>query len=761
MARQKLATTRKQDKESMSNYDEEKDKPDAPTMVRSRGQLSSSYAPGAFFTFEGGMGSCIAMPDPSSAAHQANIPLAVKDQILMRFDDAVKSWFDNAMNSIIRQPTQPQVTAEQCIDSSLLNNDKNAIRAMDRGRYIFVNPVKMGYAPAPLTFVCNHCGRFRSFENSRDFAKTSKSRLNMKCSKVDAQCQWRQLDVIFVHWSGNWEPVRPGKWDWDSNNNKIREPIDRCSFCHESDFILETSHSQSSIGKWFFRCSKCGNPDERGWIKNDRDSLEILGADFIRLPAQARMEPISYRASAAYYAQSDQFILFDEDQSGLLACLDISKQAELSDFIAGHFGYGRSRPSSDERKAILNLTEKGQEQLKKYSDKEDLLNTIPDITAPPFDKLARNLKQEMEEMVERWFTEGNPPLLHEANHLPLELATALQIRKTEFDTRYDPFRLAVEHEMLRHNHIDAPREATGRAKFVHFNKLDYDLAPKDNKEKERIEAETTNEFKKLGISTMGLIRNFKLCRFTYGYTRVGSRPTIEKHGMEMPVRLRLFDTVKSDQGSARPIYVVTQENEALYVRLDEETVYQWLRQLNINNDFEWKKGDISLGAKILEHASPMHRFLSNILPKQDPQVYYYVYTLLHTYSHVIMRAVAEHSGLDLGSLGEYIFPSELAFVVYRNGTTMDLGNLTSLWRNENVRFLKYLAEPRTLSCNSGSLCSASGGACPDCILIPETSCIASNQLLSRAVLRGGNAPREDGVNANIPGFIEVANARLV
>lgn len=139
----------------------------------------------------------------------------------------------------------------------------------------------------------------------------------------------------------------------------------------------------------------------------------------------------------------------------------------------------------------------------------------------------------------------------------------------------------------------------------------------------------------------------------------------------------------------------------------------------------------------------------------------YVYTLLHTYSHVLMKAIAEHSGLDLGSLGEYLFPADLAFVVYRNGTTMDLGNLSALWRNENERFLKHLLEPKNLICNSGSLCDANPknpGACPDCILVPETSCIAMNQLLSRSVLRGGPAPREDGDHAErIPGFLQVVN----
>lgn len=123
-----------------------------------------------------------------------------------------------------------------------------------------------------------------------------------------------------------------------------------------------------------------------------------------------------------------------------------------------------------------------------------------------------------------------------------------------------------------------------------------------------------------------------------------------------------------------------------------------------------------------------------------------LYTLLHTYAHVFMRAISEFSGLDLGSISEYLFPADLAFVVYRNGTTMDLGNLSALWRNFNNMFLEHILQPKTLMCGSGSLCDTNPhkpGACPDCVMVPETSCLASNQLLSRSVLRGGPAPRED------------------
>jgi len=243
------------------------------------------------------------------------------------------------------------------------------------------------------------------------------------------------------------------------------------------------------------------------------------------------------------------------------------------------------------------------------------------------------------------------------------------------------------------------------------------------------------------------------------YTRVQAVPTFEKHGTHMPVRLNLFPSLENNK---KPIYAITQANEALYVRLNPEQVYQWLLAIGPTDGFEWSPGNAeSLGSHLLERSVPFGRFLKNVPQNAPASAYLYVYTLLHTYSHVLMKAIAEHSGLDLNSMGEYLFPADLAFVVYRSGTTMDLGNLSSLWRNTNVRLLKYLLSPRTLLCNSGSTCDQlSFGACPDCVMIPETSCLASNQLLSRAVLRGGEPPREDGTNRHkrITGYLELSHA---
>jgi hypothetical protein len=297
---------------------------------------------------------------------------------------------------------------------------------------------------------------------------------------------------------------------------------------------------------------------------------------------------------------------------------------------------------------------------------------------------------------------------------------------------------------------------------VRFTHLDRDLAPRTPQALAVQQDRTKLLLGALGIEDMGLVREFDLCRFTHGYTRMSTDPLIEKSDqqqMEFSVRLNLFQAL----GNGKiPIYVVTQANEAVYVRLRPTVVYEWLRKVGVTDLPDWSsEGDLKLGAHILQSAAPFGKYFSELDPGQ-PNTYRYVYTLLHTYAHSLMKAVAEFSGLDMGSLGEYLFPADLAFVVFRNGTTMDLGNLSALWRNYNNVFLEHLLEPRSLMCGAGSLCDSSGGACPSCIVIPETSCVAANQLLSRSVLRSGPAPREDQSQQGqqIPGYLDISSSAV-
>lgn len=188
------------------------------------------------------------------------------------------------------------------------------------------------------------------------------------------------------------------------------------------------------------------------------------------------------------------------------------------------------------------------------------------------------------------------------------------------------------------------------------------------------------------MAELGLIREFELCRFTHGYSRVSATPLMDKRGQQVPVGLRLFESLKNQK---RPIYVVNQANEAIYVGLDPKLVYAWLQAVGVSDLPEWDASSgVSLGGMLLRTAEPFGRYCWSSC--KEASTYRYVYTLLHSFAHMFMkRWRGALSGLAaFGSLGEYLFPaSAWSCSCYRNGTTMDLGNLSSLWRNENKSVL--------------------------------------------------------------------------
>jgi hypothetical protein len=101
------------------------------------------------------------------------------------------------------------------------------------------------------------------------------------------------------------EAATPGRWEWNDQEKKSVLK-DWCQNCGSRDFILNTE--SPAIGQWHFKCAKCGAVPSETWLQNDRFTTEVLGA-VPHAPGERRMEPISYRASSAFYPQTDQFII--------------------------------------------------------------------------------------------------------------------------------------------------------------------------------------------------------------------------------------------------------------------------------------------------------------------------------------------------------------------------------------------------------------------------------------------------------------------
>ncbi len=726
----------------------------AKTMSRSRNQIASSYAPESFFTFEGGSGACIARSVPTEAIDLAD---ATEAQIFERINELGRAWFDAGMSCRDDDITQARVMAPQCVDSKMLDNTRSDFQAPGIDRVHLCRPSQMGYTPAPLSFVCRACRLFRDFSSLREFDKAIPALSALKCRDFDGPCDWEQLDVIFVHWSGGWVQPFPGQYQWDAVENKVAKRRSKC-VCGNEEFRL--NRKAAGIGDWFFECAKCNKPLSTKWRQNDEESLRIIGPAFTELRrTEVSMQAAPYRASSVYYIKQDLFIDFKDGGRDLLLRLRPDRQDSLRDFVAAQYGFGISEITDVEVEAACYGREDCVKDLLEYQGASSSIKAGEMIAATGDASMRASILGMLSTMYDarkRIVADlRRRAILVPKLSLPPSLELCLQQRQTLFASKFDPFRLSIEHATLEATRLAVESRLHGKKPYVSFTRLDEDLAPDTTVERDLLQAETLQDLAKLGIADMGLIREFDLCRFSFGYSRMESGPVLhDKRGMNMPVRLNLFPPVTYDSGSKNPIYVVQQGNEALYVRLKPEVVLEWLNGLGCADMFTLH-GTEKVGAGVLGAAQRMTPFLDKMTESDQPPVYFYIYTLLHSFSHLLMKHMSEYSGLDMSSLGEYLFPADLAFVVYRNGTTMDLGNLSAMWRNSGTAMLQAMLSTKATQCGTGSLCSHRGGSCPDCIMVPETSCLAGNKLLSRSVLRGtGKRPKFDLRPGGIRGFFE-------
>ncbi len=733
---------------------------DAKTMSRARNQLATAYAPESFFTFEGGLGACISR---SAVGEHIQLAEPTIDLIFERMNELGRAWFGAAMAARDGDPTKPRVMARQCVDQVLLDADKQEFQLPGQDRFYLCRPSHMEYTPAPLSFTCRTCGMFKDYESLNDLDKDLSSLSPEHCANPQkkGQCDWEQLDVVFVHWSGYWQQPFPGQWQWNDRDAKVAKRRDQC-FCGSRQFRL--NRRAAGIGDWFFECAACNKPLSAKWLQNDPETLRMIGPAMRpeRL-TEVRMQAAPYRASSAYYVKQDLFIDFKEGSLQLLTKLRPGREDALKDFVAKEYGFA-VQPVTDE--AVQASCDGKPECAKELAEYMAATKAIREIE-PSLAALPESLKASVKAMVDTAYS-GKKRIVEELRRreilllkadLPFSVISNSNDRQNKFASKFDPFRLAIEHATLKNTRLEVETKTNGKKPYVSFVRLDEDLAPDDRDETVRQQAVTATYLDRLGLADMGLIREFDLCRFSFGYSRMESTPVLrDKRGMDMPVRLNLFPPVRQNDSMKYPVYVVQQGNEAIYVRLNEEVVMRWLQHLGCPDMFTLNDGERP-GAGILGVAQPMGPFLDSLPESETPPVYFYVYSLLHSYSHLLMKHVSEYSGLDPGSLGEYIFPADLAFVVYRSGTTMDLGNLSAMWRNAGTSMLAAMLGTKATQCGTGSLCTQRGGACPDCVMMPETSCIAGNKLLSRSTLRGvGGRPRFDTRKGSIRGFLDFVQA---
>lgn len=703
-----------------------------PTMSRSRVQIAGSYAPGVLMTWEGGKGICRSVPLANEAK---DLKPTTIELIFENLNDAVTNWRDRVTKVL------PDALPELVLDIPFRDSKTGEAR-VQRTDFEMTSPDKVGYVPYPLLYRCGICGSTREFDSVADQARQP---LPKKCNGHEAR--WTQVDVVYAHWSGDIEPLSPFNYNFDPQTGTVRQ-IKICT-CGSSSFKLR--NAAPVFSEWRYVCEGCG--ETRSLKKANPEVLSRLqiqqndgGRQFQWI--EVNMLPVSYRANSTFYVQRASFIVFEDS-----AVVELMTPRRLDGLIARLAQIHEipfAEPSNDQ---IRESVEADQALAGEWDEYETYLVMAEKAEGSGRADAARRHREAANALREDWFANG---VVERGQLGSLGVLQALAVRE-DWTRRYDPIRLTIQHDAFVREHIEQ-----AMVRHAAVDVMDPDVAltdvVNDPARKAKYQETVGSLLEHLGVERLVLIRGLPICEFSFGYTRVSATPIYQREHngqrVDMPVRLKAFDQLPIADNK-RPIYVTQQLNEALYFKLDENRVLCWLAAnqiVDVPSDH--------VGRAYLERYDDFGPFLEVFKDREGMGGYprtlpAYLYLLLHTLSHQMMHSLADTSGVDRDGIGEHIFPADLSFVIYRKGMTPDLGNISAMWRNYSEAFLKRALDARTLRCGSGSLCDSRGGACPACVMVSEVSCIASNLLLSRAVLKGGKGPEwEPRTAPNLVGFFD-------
>lgn len=283
----------------------------------------------------------------------------------------------------------------------------------------------------------------------------------------------------------------------------------------------------------------------------------------------------------------------------------------------------------------------------------------------------------------------------------------------------------------------------------------------------------SNVLDRVGIDAIRVIEDFPVQTFVYGYTRGGRE--------EDEAMLNAFSQ-NASSGDGTPIFVDMSETEATQFDLDPIEVLLWLAvNLPTTSDPTSVRGPITLPdvpanpddaaidraraeienlsraeqrSFLLNHLDPVDgygRFDTQTDDDVEGKVTKYVFELMHTLSHILLKQASTISGFDRTNLSEFLFPRALSMVIYTNNREeFNIGGMTTMVEQQLDNLLGQ-AHAHGNDCMMDPVCSQRGGACLSCLHVSEISCSYFNQVLSRDYLYGSR-PNTD---RDIRGFWEL------
>ena len=227
--------------------------------------------------------------------------------------------------------------------------------------------------------------------------------------------------------------------------------------------------------------------------------------------------------------------------------------------------------------------------------------------------------------------------------------------------------------------------------------------------------EYTQSLRAAGIERIDLIERFPVLTGQYGFSRGDHEPG--------ETRLRAFE----GRDGAYVVYGDVAATEALYIRLDADAVAIWLNQRGMS---------VSVGSEKRE----TYQNILNAMgadPEASP-VFKAVETLIHSYSHRMIRQSSFYAGIDRNALSELLFPTTLSFVTYAvpRGDFV-LGGMQAMFEYDLHTVLsRVVFDESRCALDPGCASNPKGAACAVCLHLGEPSCRMFNTCLDRKTLFG-------------------------
>ncbi len=246
-----------------------------------------------------------------------------------------------------------------------------------------------------------------------------------------------------------------------------------------------------------------------------------------------------------------------------------------------------------------------------------------------------------------------------------------------------------------------------------------------------------------GIQSAQVCGSIPFVSCSYGYTRVNFEPGDGT----------VLHAFREEEKGVKNVYASKLKTEGVLFEFDRIKILEWLER----NDYI----DRDELPDLTDEKAVKLWFVNNIKQDSikpfssldpDEKATYYVYNLIHSISHLLIKSAANLCGLDKNSISEYIMPAIPAVLVYcQNSQGFNLGALFNVFEAYFDKWMETAAG-NAQKCIFDPICIERDKACTGCLFLNEVSCQHFNHDLDRSLIIG-TVDKDTG--KNYYGFWEV------